>query len=84
MTELIHLLLSILLIGLFLFSKLTPYSDRLNPKYKCIYSFFETLFNPILKALRSIIKPVVVGQNLSVDISQVVLFILLLILTQLL
>ena len=84
MTELIHLLLSILLIGLFLFSKLTPYSDRLNPKYKSIYSFFETLFNPILKALRSIIKPVIVGQNLSVDISQVVLFILLLILTQLL
>lgn len=84
MALLIHLLLSILLIGLFLFSKLMPYKDRLNPKYKSIYNFFETLFNPILKALRSIIKPVFVGQNLSVDISQVVLFVLLLILTQLL
>lgn len=59
-----------------------PYKDRLNPKYKSIYSFFETLFTPVLKALRSIIKPVVVGQNLSVDISQVILFVLLLLLLQ--
>ncbi len=82
MQHILSLLFSVLLTGLFLFSKLSTYKDRLNPKYKRVYNFFEALFNPLLKALRSVIKPVVVGQNLSIDVSQVVLFILLLMVMQ--
>ena len=84
MYQIVQLFISILLIGLFLFSKLLPYKDRLNSKYKSIFNFFEALFNPILKGLRQLIKPVVVGQNLSVDVSQVVLFIILLFVMQIL
>lgn len=69
-------------VGLFLYSKLLPYKDKLSGQYSSIYSFFAGIFEPFLKFMRKYIKPVQVGQNLAVDMSQVLLLILLLVLYQ--
>jgi hypothetical protein len=70
----LKLILSILLIGLFLYSKLLPYKDKLNNKYKGVFNFFNAIFSPIINFLKSFIKPFTVGQGLSVDMTQVLLF----------
>lgn len=75
--------LNVLLVGLFLYSKLLPYKDLLNPQYKSIFNFFDTVFNPVLNFLKSVISPFTVGVGLSVDMTQVVLFIVLLVLVNL-
>lgn len=80
---LIKILLNVLIVGLFLYSKLLPYQDRLNPQYKGIFDFFNTIFSFILNALKSIIKPFEVGVGLSVDMTQIVLLVLLLLLNTL-
>lgn len=74
------IILDILVIGLFLYSKLLPYKDRLHSKYKRIFSFFDKLFNPILFFLKKYIKPFEVGQSISIDMSQIFLLTLFLLL----
>ena len=69
-----------LVVGLFLYSKLLPYKDKLNEKYKGVFNFFNRIFTPILNGLKSLVKPFQVGPGLSVDMTQVVLLILLLLL----
>jgi YGGT family len=73
----------ILIIGLFLYSKLLPYKDKLNSQYKGIFNFFNSIFSPIFNFLKTFIKPFQVGFGLSVDMTQIVLLILLLILSNL-
>ena len=80
MTKLIPVLMNILIIGLFLYSKLLPYKDKLNSKYRQIFDFFNRLFVPILNFLKNSIKPFQVGMGLYVDISQIVLLIVFLLL----
>jgi uncharacterized protein YggT (Ycf19 family) len=72
-------LANIFIIGLFLYSKLLPYKDRLNNQYKGIFNFFNTVFAPILNFLQRFIKPFQVGQGLSVDMTQIILLVLFLI-----
>lgn len=66
------------IIGLFLYSKLLPYNDKLNHQYKGIFNFFNTVFEPIIKFLKRFIKPFQVGQGLAVDMTHIVLLIILL------
>ena len=77
---LFKLIISILIIGLFLFSKLLPYKDRLTGRYKTMFEFFFSFFTPILNFFRKAIKPAQVGTGLSVDMSQIVLLMLFLLL----
>jgi uncharacterized protein YggT (Ycf19 family) len=79
MRILISYLANIFIIGLFLYSKLLPYKDKLNNQYKGIFNFFNTLFNPILNFLKRFINPFQVGHGLAVDMTQIILLILLLI-----
>lgn len=74
--KLFSILVNILIIGLFLYSKLLPYKDKLNPRYKKIFNFFDSIFSPIFNFLKSSIKPFQVGNGLFVDMTQVVLLIL--------
>jgi hypothetical protein len=83
MIKLIPILISILIIGLFLYSKLFPFKDKLNPKYKKIFDFFNSLFSPIFNFLKIRIKPFQVGLGLSIDMSQIVLLIIFLMLLNL-
>ena len=69
-----------LIVGLFLYSKLLPYKDRLDQRYKKTFDFFSKIFNPILNFLRGVFKPTQVGSGLSVDMSQIVLLIVFLLL----
>jgi len=75
----LKIVINVLIIGLFLYSKLLPYKDKLNNQYKSIFDFFNKVFAPVLKFLKSFIKPYQVGQGLSVDMTQIVLLILFLV-----
>ena len=76
MIRIIPIILNIFIIGLFLYSKLLPYKDKLNPQYKKIFDFFNSIFEPIFNFLKNIIKPFQVGNGLFVDMTQIVLLIL--------
>lgn len=72
--------LNITIVGLFLFSKILPYKDRLNIKYKGILVLLNNMFTPVLNFLKMFIKPIQIGQGLSVDLTHIILLIFLLIL----
>ena len=69
----------ILIVGLFLYSKLLPYKDKLYKKYENIFNFFYSLFNPIIDLMKRVIKPLQIGKGLYVDMTQVILLIFFLI-----
>ena len=74
------ILINVFIIGVFLYSKLLPYKVKLNNQYKGIFDFFNSIFTPILNFLKKFVKPFQIGQGLSVDLTQIILLILLLIL----
>ena len=76
----LHILINVLIIGLFLYSKLLPYRDKLSGQFKSAFDFFSSIFTPLLNSLKSLVKPFEVGQGLSVDMTQLVLLIILLLL----
>lgn len=78
---LLKLIFCTIIIALFLYSKLLPHKDKLDLKYKKIFGFFQSVFEPILNFLKKMIKPVQVGTGLSIDMSQLVLLVILLIFT---
>lgn len=80
MIKIILILINILIVGLFLYSKLLPHKDKLNPQYKSIFEFFNRIFSPIFNFSKNIVKPFQVGIGLSVDMSQIVLLIIFLML----
>lgn len=79
MIKIIPVIISILIIGLFLFSKLLPYKDKLSPNYRRIFDFFNSILSPTLNLLKKVVKPIQVGNGLSVDMSQIVFLVVLLI-----
>lgn len=79
MRSIIPYIVNIFIVGLFLYSKLQPYKDRLSNRYKGIFNFFNNVFSPVLNFLKKFFKPFQVGQGLAVDMTQIVLLILLLI-----
>jgi len=76
----ITLFIQILIVGLFLYSKLLPYKDKLNPQYKTIFDFFNSIFSPIFNFLKTFIKPFQVGAGLAIDMTQIILLIIFLML----
>jgi len=83
MNVILSILGNTLLVALFLYTKLVPYSAKLDPSYYRAFLFFDRLFAPLLLAIKKIIKPVKIGQGLILDISQIILFALLLLLVNL-
>jgi len=71
------IILGILIISFFLYTKLIPYEGKLDVKYKRIFSFFKSIYEPILNFIRRFIKPFQVGNGISVDMAQVVLLVIL-------
>ena len=78
MRMILPIVLNVFIVGLFLYSKLLPYKDKLNNQYKGVFDFFNSVFTPILNFLKKFVKPFQVGQGLSVDLRQIILLILLL------
>ena len=81
--KIITFLINILIVGLFLYSKLLPYKDKLNPQYKKVFDFFNNVFSPMFNFLKNLVKPIQVGVGLSVDMSQIILLIIFLMLLNL-
>ena len=79
MRLLLYIFVNVLIVGLFLYSKLTPYKDRLTGNYLKTFNFFDAIFNPILSVFRPMARPAQVGNGIAVDMSQIILLILLLI-----
>ena len=77
---LIKISINVLIVGLFLYSKLLPYKDKLNPQYRGVFDFFNSVFSPIFNFLKTMIKPFQVGIGLAVDMTQIVLLIIFLML----
>lgn len=80
MMKVIPAIVSILIVGLFLVSKLLPYKDKLSAKYRKVFDFLNKIFSPIFNLLKQVVKPVQVGAGLFVDMSQIVLLAFLLLL----
>jgi uncharacterized membrane protein len=80
MRMILPIVLNAFIIGLFLYSKLLPYKDKLNNQYKGVFDLFNSVFTPVLNFLKKFVKPFQVGQGLAVDMTQIVLLILLLLL----
>ena len=78
----INFLICVLIVGLFLYSKLVPYKDKLSQQYKRLFNFFDAIYSPIFNFMRKFIKPFQVGFGLSIDMSQIVLLIVFLTLLQ--
>jgi len=79
MRLLLYIFVNILIVGLFLYSKLTPYKDRLTGNYLRTFNFFDAIFRPVLSVFRPIAPPAQVGNGIAVDMSQVILIIILLV-----
>jgi len=79
----LYIALNVLIVGLFLYSKLLPYKDKLSPKYKKVFGFFDSIFNPIFNLLKKVFTPYPVGGGVGVDLTQIVLLVLLLIILNL-
>ena len=79
MRLILYLFVNILIVGLFLYSKLTPYKDRLTGNYLKTFNFFNAIFNPILAIFRPLARPAQVGYGIAVDLSQILLLIILLV-----
>ncbi len=75
----IKVIVDVLILSLFLYSKLLPYKDKLHKPYKAVFYFFYHFYNPIFNLLKRYIKPIEVGKGIAVDFTQIIVLILLLI-----
>lgn len=78
MKLILYIAVNVLIVGLFLYSKLTPYKDRLNGKFLNAFNFFDAIFKPVLAIFKPFAPPAQVGTGISVDMSQIILIIILL------
>ncbi len=69
---------NVLILGLFIYSKLLPHKDKLSNKYRNVFNFFNNIFSPIFNFLKKFFKPLEVGQGIAIDLTQIVLLIVLL------
>lgn len=76
MIKLIPILFSFLIVGLFLYSKLLPYQDKLTPGYKKVFDVFHKIFSPIFGFLKKRIQPFQVGRGIFVDMSQIIILVI--------
>lgn len=78
MMKIIPVIINFIIIGLFLYSKLFAYADKLYPQYKNPFGWVNKLFSPLFNATKKFIKPYQVGKDLSIDPNQFILLIILL------
>jgi hypothetical protein len=78
MKFLFSFLSNVLIICLFVYTKLLPHKDKLNLQYKKTFKLFKYVFDPIINFLTKFIPPFQVGQGIALDLTQIILLILLL------
>ena len=78
METLVYILICFIILGLFYYSKLTPYKDKLDGNYRKLYDAIGRILTPLLNLIGKIIKPTRVGSGIYVDVSQFALLLILL------
>jgi hypothetical protein len=73
MSLLLYILINVLIVGLFLYSKLTPYKNMLTRKYLKAFNFPESIFNPLLNLFKKIAKLAQVVNGIEVGMSQIII-----------
>jgi len=79
MLVLLYSALSIMIIGLFLYSKLIPYKSSLTGRYLSTYNIFDKIFNPLLSFLKRRTIPYKIGNGIAIDLSPIILLAVLII-----
>lgn len=74
----VKLFASALIVALFIYSKLLIYEKQLAPKYLKTFNRLKSILQPILKFLGQFFKPYKIGDGLSIDLSQFIFLIILL------
>jgi len=82
MKTLINILLDFFIIGLFLYSKVYSYRDKLDKNKRKVFEVVILILCivPLHNLLKKIFKPVQVGQGFFIDIAQFILLLLFLLL----
>src|SRR5659263_626690 len=65
MRLLLYIFVNVLIVGLFLYSKLTPHKDRLTGNFLKTFNFFDKIFHPILGIFRPMARPAQVGNGIA-------------------
>ncbi len=73
LTMLLKIILDLLLLLLVVYLRVQPYSDRLFDRNKSIYAVGDFCFARILRFLKERIKPLTIGNGISIDLSPVIL-----------
>lgn len=68
----------VLVIALFLYTKLRAVENQLDQKYQGPFKIISSIMSPVLGFFRGLIKPVQIGYGLSIDLSPFILLIILL------
>lgn len=84
MTILLKILLDVILITLVVYAKVSPFRDQLSSENKNRYQFVDKIISPLSMRINNLIKPMAIGNGISLDLSHIVLIVILLILITLL
>lgn len=74
----IKIIISILLVGLFLYKQTKPHKNLLFPKYQQWFSYLETMYDWVFKVLK--FTPIKIGDSLLLDTASFIMLIVLVIL----
>jgi hypothetical protein len=74
----IKIIVGLLIFGLFLYRQLKPYKNILYPKYQKWFTYIEYIFDWLFKIFK--LKPVKLGNTLSIDVTSLLLLIIFIIL----
>jgi hypothetical protein len=72
------IIIGLLTLGLFLYRQLKPYKNILYPKYQKQFTYLEYIFDWLFKIFK--LKPVQLGNKLSIDVTSLLLLIIFIIL----
>jgi hypothetical protein len=62
------------LVGMYVYAKLSPHKDRLDPKHRGWYDKFDSIFGGLSRSLGKSMKPYKVGEGIFLDMGQFLLF----------
>lgn len=78
MISLLKVFATLMIVALFIYSKVNIHENLISQKFTKPYSIIKSILKPILDLLKKIFRPYQIGRGLSIDTSQICLLIILL------
>lgn len=72
-----------LIVSLFFYDKTKKYEDQLDAGYLKYFRICKSLFDPIMVFINRYIKPVKMGNGISIDVSHIIILLILLLIIRL-